>query len=198
MKARAASPSPLLAELESAREFLFSILPPEEFWLEQPSPSYSPIGWHLGHIAAMQERWLLPGEPSRYGSTFDPVATPKNGRVRLPIARELRAYLDEVLVRVCDGLRAGRIPGVLGLPEMFLVQHIAQHELQHAEHVQVVHSLCERRLHRMAPAGAMHAADRLEFRGGRVQVGSDDAARAYDNERPQHVVELKPYWLDPA
>ncbi|MCA1827316.1 MAG: SUMF1/EgtB/PvdO family nonheme iron enzyme [Myxococcales bacterium] len=198
MKARAASPSPLLAELESAREFLFSILPPEEFWLEQPSPSYSPIGWHLGHIAAMQERWLLPGEPSRYGSTFDPVATPKNGRVRLPIARELRAYLDEVLVRVCDGLRAGRMPGVLGLPEMFLVQHIAQHELQHAEHVQVVHALCERRLHRMAPAGAMHAADRLEFRGGRVQVGSDDAARAYDNERPQHVVELKPYWLDPA
>ena len=31
-----------------------------------------------------------------------------------------------------------------------------------------------------------------------MQVSSDDAARAYDNERPQHVVELKAYWLDPA
>ena len=198
MKARAAARDPLVAELESARQFLLSVLPPEEFWLEQPAPAYSPIGWHLGHIAGQQERWLLPGEPARYGSTFDPAATAKAVRVRLPLASDLRAFLDQVLERVCDGLRAGRIPGVLGLPETFLVQHIAQHELQHAEHVQVVHALCERRLHRMAPIGAVHAADRLEFAGGRVQVGSDDAARAYDNERPQHVVELKAYWLDPA
>ena len=93
MKARAAARDPLVAELESARQFLLSVLPPEEFWLEQPAPAYSPIGWHLGHIAGQQERWLLPGEPARYGSTFDPAATAKAVRVRLPLASDLRAGL---------------------------------------------------------------------------------------------------------
>ena len=31
-----------------------------------------------------------------------------------------------------------------------------------------------------------------------MQVGSADAARAYDNERPRHEIELRPYWLDPS
>lgn len=198
MRARAPAHDPLVAELESAREFLLGILPPEALWDEQPSLSYSPIGWHLGHIAAVQERWLLPGEASKYGKMFDPLATAKPDRVRLPPPAELRAYLDEVLGRVCDGLRAGRIPGVLGLPETFLVQHVAQHELQHAEHIQVVAALCESRLHRMPAPVKVHSAKRLEFAGGRALIGSADAARAYDNERPQHEVALAPYWLDPA
>ena len=53
MKPRAAVRDPLIAELESARQLLLSVLPPEELWARQPVPSYSPIGWHLGHIAAV-------------------------------------------------------------------------------------------------------------------------------------------------
>ena len=198
MRARAAERDPLIAGLESAREFLLASLPPEALWTRQPSPAYSPIGWHLGHVAAVQERWLLPGRPLRYGAAFDPRATEKPHRARLPAPAELRAYLDEVLGLVCDSLRAGRLPGVLGLPEDFLVQHVAQHELQHAEHVQVITALCEGRLHRMVPRAPMRSAQRLEFPGGEALVGCPDGARAYDNERPQHTVELQPYWLDRA
>ena len=198
MRARVAESDPLTAELLSARSLLLAVLPIETLWARQPGEAYSPIGWHLGHVAAMQERWLLPGETPRYATRFDPLATAKPGRAQLPRPAELRGYLDEVLGRVCDGLRAGRIPGILGLPESFLVQHVAQHELQHAEHVQVITALLEGRLHRMPARVAVRAAGRIEHPGGRVQVGSDDASRAYDNERPAHAVELQPFWLDRA
>jgi ergothioneine biosynthesis protein EgtB len=198
MKPRAQVRDPLIAELEGARQLLLAALPAEELWTRQPSPAYSPIGWHLGHVAAVQERWLLPGEASRYGSAFDPTATPKSARLRLPDPRELRGWLDEVLGRVCDGLRVGRVPGVLGLPEDFLVQHIAQHELQHVEHVRVVTALCEGRLHRSAPRAPMHSAKRLEFAKGMASIGLADLSRAYDNERSPHMIELAAYWLDRA
>src|SRR5207249_9219208 len=118
MKARAAAPDLLISELESARRFLQRAVDPvpETLWAEQPSPTYSPIGWHLGHVASMQSRWLLPGEPQQYGPLFDPRATAKTSRLRLPSPYELRVWLDDVLERVCAGLRAGRIPGILGLP----------------------------------------------------------------------------------
>lgn len=198
MKAPATVRDPLVSALEDARAFLLAQLPPEEIWAEQPSPAYSPVGWHLGHVAAMQERWLRPGQPLRYGAMFDPVATVKPLRAQQPPAAELRAYLGETLSAVCDGLREGRIPGILGLPEDFLVHHVAQHELQHAEHVQVVTALCQGRLHRMVPKGAVRSARRLEFSGGPFLAGCADRSRAYDNERPQHTVTLEPYWLDRA
>jgi len=200
MKARAAAADPLIQELESARRFFSRALArvPEELWSVQISPAYSPIGWHVGHVASVQERWLLPGEPLRYGQMFDPLAMAKPKRVELPRPADLKAYLGDVLGRVLDSLRVGRVPGILGLPETFLLQHVAQHELQHGEHVQVLFALHEKRLHRMPQPLGAHAADRLELAGGPVTVGCADASRAYDNERPQHMIEQKPYWLDRA
>jgi formylglycine-generating enzyme required for sulfatase activity len=200
MKARPALSDPLVAELESARRFLEEAIAPipSDLWERQVTAAYSPIGWHLGHVAAIQARWLLPGEEHRFDRLFDPTATAKAARVQLPPPDQLRGWLDEVYERVCAGLRAGRVPAILGLPETFLVQNIAQHELQHAEHIQVIVALSEGRLHRMPPPLHVRAADRLECAGGRVLVGSADEARAYDNERPQHELELLPYWLDRA
>ncbi len=200
MKAPAAARDPLVAELEGARRFLQRALAglPSRLWGAQPSAAYSPIGWHVGHVAAVQSRWLLPGEPQKFGDRFDPLATEKPTRTRLPPPAELQAHLAEVFERVCDGLRRGRLPAVLGLPETFLVQHVVQHELQHAEHVQVVAALCQKRLHKMPPALPVRSAARVEMDGGRVRVGSGDPARAYDNERPQHEITLRPFWLDPA
>lgn len=200
MKARAAAADPLVAELESARRFFTKALArvPDELWSAPVSASYSPVGWHVGHVAAVQERWLLPGQGLRYGHMFDPQAVAKPKRAELPAPGELRAYLGEVLERVLGSLRAGRVPGILGLPETFLVQHVAQHELQHAEHAQVILALHEKRLHRMPKPLGARSADRLEFSGGPATVGCADASRAYDNERPQQAIELKPYWLDRA
>jgi formylglycine-generating enzyme required for sulfatase activity len=191
-----ATRDPLVTALRSSRRFLLANLPPEELWTEQPSEGYSPIGWHLGHIASMQARWLLPGEPQQYGQFFDPTVTTKAVRATLPTAKELRAYLDDVHARATEGLRKGRVPGILGLPESFLVLHVAQHELHHTEHVRVVHALCEKRLHTMAKPLPVRSAGRLELPGRSVQVGCADASIAYDNERPEHEVTLAPYWLD--
>lgn len=201
MKARAATTEPLLDELRSARRFLTAALDeiPEDLWPVQPTPAYSPVGWHAGHIAAVQARWLLPGERPRYPLVYDPGAIAKDARAgQLPSPREIREFQEEVLEHICQGLRAGRLAGVLGLPETFLLHHVAQHELQHAEHIQVVAALCEKRLHRMPPTLRMRSTERLEFAGGSAKVGCADANTAYDNERPQHEIDLAPYWLDRA
>jgi len=36
----------------------------------------------------------------------------------------------------------------------------------------------------------------VRFAGGRVQLGTDDRAMAYDNERPTHEVDLAPFMID--
>jgi gamma-glutamyl hercynylcysteine S-oxide synthase len=36
----------------------------------------------------------------------------------------------------------------------------------------------------------------VRFGGGRVRVGTDDRSAAYDNERPQHEIELAPFSID--
>jgi formylglycine-generating enzyme required for sulfatase activity len=187
-----------VSALRAARKYLLAGLPPEELWSEQPSESYSPIGWHVGHVASIGARWLLPGEQLRFGQFFDPTMTAKDLRTALPSPQELRGYLDDVLARATEGLRRGRLPAILGLPDTFLVLNVAQHELQHAEHVRVVHALCENRLHKMPRPVPLRSSARIEHPGGEVEVGSPDAATAYDNERPRHKIVLEPYWIDRA
>src|SRR5687767_14643906 len=36
----------------------------------------------------------------------------------------------------------------------------------------------------------------VSFDGGRVTIGTGDRSAAYDNERPQHEVELRPFLID--
>jgi ergothioneine biosynthesis protein EgtB len=190
----------LLAE---ARAFLWKAaarLPPER-WSERPSDAYSPIGWHLGHVAATQARWLLPGDSlaDRFGGFFDPVQTAKNVRNELPAPDDLRAFLAQVLERVRERLLTPPLPSIPALPADFLVRNVAQHELQHAEHVQVIAALCDRRLHRATIVAEVREPARLEFRDAfDISLGSNDAAEAYDNERPAHRVHLAPFWIDSA
>jgi gamma-glutamyl hercynylcysteine S-oxide synthase len=191
------------AQLLEARAFLLKALArlPPERWAERPSAAYSPVGWHLGHVGAMQARWLLPGEPvaERFGGFFDPTQTAKAARADLPAAEELRAWIAEVLERVRERLRTRSAPAIDGLPADFLVRHLAQHELQHAEHVQVITALLGGRLQRGALLAEVREPARLEFfAGAAASIGSEDAAEAYDNERPAHRVRLEPFWIDAA
>jgi ergothioneine biosynthesis protein EgtB len=193
----------LAAQLLHARAYLLKATArlPEDRWAQRPSAGYSPVGWHLGHVAAAQARWLLPADPlgARFGGFFDPTVTAKSDRADLPAAAELRKWLEEVLQRVRERLRAGPPPAIEGLPSDFLVRHVAQHELQHAEHVQIVASLCQGRLHLGAPLAEVREPGRVVFeRGINAMVGSEDAAEAYDNERPAHRVQLAPFWIDAA
>ena len=187
--------------LDEARAFLLRAAAclPAARWAERPSAAYSPVGWHLGHVAATQARWLLPGDPlgERFGGFFDPAQTSKTERSDLPAPEQLLEYLGETLETVRRRLWDRAVPAVPGLPHDFLVHSIAQHELQHAEHVRVIAALCERRLQRAAPA-APPAAGRVEFAGGDASIGCDDVAEAYDNERPAQAVRVAPFWMDSA
>jgi ergothioneine biosynthesis protein EgtB len=131
---------------------------------------------------------------------FDPLRTPKHVREELPRPAQLRTRLDSVLKRSLRAIASMRVSRLPGLPPDFLVHHVAQHELQHAEHVRVIAALCEGRLHRAAPGvhrvGAVGS--RVEFGGGEVAMGNADVAYAYDNERPRHRVRLEPFWIDAA
>jgi ergothioneine biosynthesis protein EgtB len=189
------------AQLLEARAFLLKATGrlPADRWSERPSPAYSPVGWHLGHVAAMQARWLLPGDPAgeRFGGFFDPTQTAKPARAQGPSPEDLRAWLAEVLDKVRERLRTRPAQVIDGLPAEFLVRHLAQHELQHAEHVQVIAALLQGRLQRGALLAEVREPARLEFpAGASASIGSDDAAEAYDNERPAHRVRLAPFWID--
>jgi gamma-glutamyl hercynylcysteine S-oxide synthase len=193
----------LAGQLTEARAFLWKAaarLPPER-WSERPSQAYSPVGWHLGHVAATQARWLLPGDPlaDRFGGFFDPSLTAKTSRVELPAPDDLRGFLAQVLGRVRERLQTRPPPAFPGLPADFLVRNVAQHELQHAEHVQVVAALCDGRLQRGALLAEVREPERIELRRGfDVALGNDDEAEAYDNERPPYRVHIAPFWIDAA
>jgi len=176
-------------ELWDARERLLASAArvPHERWAERPAPQYSPAGWHVGHVAATLARWLLPEEPGRL---FDPFVTPKDQRGALPAPRELLDELD----RVHQAARRG--PALPGLPKDFLVRHLAQHALQHAEHLEVIAALLEDRLWAGAGGEPRPGPERVHFAGGEAQLGSDDLAEAYDNERQRHATRLAPFWID--
>lgn len=196
----------LLDELERARAFLLAAASelPTERWAEQPTANYSPVGWHLGHCATVEARWLLGENPAdTSGGFFDPALTPKGERSLLPRSEQLLALLAETNERTTRSIRLGRIPRLPGLPATFLVHHLAQHQLQHAEHVRVISALLEGRLHRPGfakspePAPAVRPRlERLEHPGGLLQLGCDDEAEAYDNECRRHPEKLAPFWMD--
>ena len=191
------------AQLAQARAFLLKAVSrlPVERWNESPSAAYSPVGWHLGHVAAMQARWLLPGDRAggRFGQFFDPTQIAKHSRAVLPAPEQLRAWLAEVFELVQERLRTTPMPVLDGLPADFLVRHVSQHELQHAEHVQVIAALFEGRLQRGAVVAEVREPARMEFPNGLSgTMGSDDAAEVYDNERPAHRARPGPFWIDAA
>jgi gamma-glutamyl hercynylcysteine S-oxide synthase len=198
----------LIGELSAARRYLLDAAAtlPDHRWAERPSPSFSPVGWHLGHAAATQARWLLAHDPeaARFGAFFDPTRTRKEVRFALPSPDELRAYLGRVASRLARRISEGRLPRVphRKLPRTYLARHFAQHDLQHGEHILVIGALCEGRLHRARPPGEgvalRETSGRVEIEGGPIEIGSSDAAEAYDNERPAYRVRIPAFWLSRA
>jgi gamma-glutamyl hercynylcysteine S-oxide synthase len=79
----------------------------------------------------------------------------------------------------------------------FLVEMVAQHELQHGETMAQTLALAELPL--PAPAGPpeVEASGGLLVPGGPFTLGAANGW-AYDNERPAHVVELPPFRIDRA
>lgn len=167
----------------------------------QAHPDFSPVGWHLGHIAYTEALWLLEhsAKMSRqfpeFGRLFIADALPKTERRNLPTQAEIRCYLDAVRAKVLDYLEIADLD-----TQERLWWWLVQHESQHSETVAFVLQLQKTRnqhpesqkIYQTPPA---HSATMIEIPAGYFELGND-AIDAMDNERPAHRVYLDTYAID--
>lgn len=222
---RASNPSfeGLLVALEEARRLTLDLveLANDDELRHAFHPDFSPIGWHLGHIAMFEELWVLQHahgeEPSRPMESrfFDPALTPKENRGDLPSRGWLLSHAAEVRRRTVEALafdasrnadRPGAFSGARSelSRDLFVYRLILDHELQHAETIAVV--LRQRRRSRREaaadrfglPVSAPPCPERppLRFEEAEVIVGNADPLVGYDNERPPATIRLPAFELD--
>jgi gamma-glutamyl hercynylcysteine S-oxide synthase len=176
--------------LGQARERTEALLEPlsDDELVRQVSPLQSPLVWDLGHIGHFEELWLLGS--TRHDDLYDSFAHARAKRGGLPLLApgEARAYVGEVREAV-----------LARLPELdpFLVEMVAQHELQHGE--TMVQTLALGGLPLPAPAGPpeVEASGDVLVPCGPFTLGAANGW-AYDNERPAHLVELPSFRIDRA
>ncbi|MCL1475222.1 ergothioneine biosynthesis protein EgtB [Argonema antarcticum A004/B2] len=170
----------------------------------QPHPEFSPVGWHLGHIAYTESLWLLErcaGKSSlfkQYHSLFAADGLPKGKRVHLPTLPEVICYLDTVRKQVFDYLEVAPLD-----EQERLWRFMIQHESQHSEIISFLLQLenwsliisqsslvsCEEEM--TTDKGQQI----IEIPAGEFVMGND-SIDALDNERPAHRVYLDTYWID--
>ncbi len=168
------------------------------------SPIMSPLVWDLAHIAAYEDLWLahrhagLPLLRPDLAALYDAFETPRavRGEVEQLGAPAARAYLQDVRERVLAALAAA------GVGDGVLLELVLRHELQHTETMRQTMALAgilppgEPRLSPPDPATVDEswAAERwIEIPAGDFAMGAAPEGFAYDNERPQHVVETSAF-----
>jgi hypothetical protein len=208
-------PAEIAALLADARErtlLLISTLP-EERLFRQHDRLMSPVAWDLGHIAHFEELWLLRNleGPVRFGEMpgmFNPFENPRatRGELALPDYAETLAVMADVRRRVLQTLDATSASSDPLLHGGYVYRMVAQHEYQHNETILQALQLLDDPPYRAPraiapPEGRAVDADGdgfVRFNGGRVEIGTDDRTAAYDNERPRHAVELRPFRIGAA
>lgn len=198
--------SDALAILDAARERTLAVYGdlPDAVLGAWPDPAFSPLCWHLGHIAFTEALWLL-GEVGGDDSLAAPHAhryaqdgCPKAERNEDYERSALFAYLAQVRQAVRARYRSLRVDHPL-MSDDYLVRFLANHENQHRETMAYVLGCFRER----AGEPRSHAPPltddgppaRIAFAGGPTTIGTDDP-HAYDNERRAHEVVLEPFALD--
>jgi len=158
----------------------------------QPDPEFSPIGWHLGHIAYTEALWLAPGTDLRpeWRRLMRQDGFAKAERRKLPARRDLFDYLAHVRALVEARLEADALE-----PGARTWRFIVQHETMHAETIAILRRLSG--IDRAPPAELSRARDEgatIAVPAGRLTQG-DDGDEALDNERAPHAVELGAFRL---
>ena len=196
-------------DLQQCRRGTFKLFTDIDYdtFCRQAHADFSPVGWHLGHIAFTEDLWLLqrcagfkPVFPE-YHQLFAADILPKKQRVFLPTLPEVELYLDAVRKKVLDYLEVAPID-----EQERLWRFIIQHESQHCETVAFVLQMQrknEEEGRRKKEEGRLITDSRLpitdspaiEIPGGEFYMGSD-AAEALDNERSRHLCYLEAYSID--
>lgn len=174
----------------------------------QHSPLMSPLVWDLAHIGNQEEMWLLRAVGGRdamrpeIDTLYDAFEHPRAERPSLPLLppAEARGYAAEVRGRALDLLEGADFHGSRLTEAGFAFGMIAQHEQQHDETMLITHQL------RKGPP-ALTAPDpeplplftgpvEVLVPGGPFMMGTSAEPWALDNERPAHMREVAPFWID--
>lgn len=175
------------------------------------NPEFSPLRWHLGHIAVFESFWVLARAGGQEGlrpdfdRLFDPTRNPKAERVLLPPRSEILDYAERVRERSLAVLApaAPDHPAEL-LRDGYVGELVYEHECQHQEIMtfllQMIPSDQKRRPDGWTPgrAGTEPGGDPVRVAGGPFRMGTTGRGFAYDNEREAHEVELADFAIDRA
>lgn len=173
---------------------------------QQFDGEFSPIGWHLGHVAWQEELWVLrdrfhePPLEGTFDEVFDSVSPPKHERgLRLPDKSVLYDYRREVRARVLDRLEQVLDDSSKQLMRgAGLLRFVANHESQHTETVLALRlagglSLAPSVL--PAPRAALALNEWVAFAGGDFMMGTSAHPDRFDNECPDHRASVSPFQL---
>jgi iron(II)-dependent oxidoreductase len=200
-------------QLLEARARTLLLLAPltDEELRAQHDPLMSPILWDLGHIAYFEELWLThnlqgPIEFVEMPGLFNPFEHPRSERGALPLPglAHCREIMDEIRGRVLGRLAITDFdPANPLLRDGYVYQMVLQHEYQHNETILQTLQLKQGRPYSPAlrydvPADGPvpGSGEMTRFPGGLVEIGTDDRASAYDNERDRHTIQMGPFWID--
>lgn len=166
----------------------------------------SPLVWDVGHVANFEELWLLREvagrvpHDERLDDVYNPFDNPRGVRAELDtLARdEAYAYMDHVRAEALAILRRGDFdPGRPLVRHGYVWSMVAQHEAQHQETMLQAMDLAgdlppyPPALERALPvARSVDDTERVVVPAGPFELGTDDCAHAYDNERPGHRIDL--------
>ncbi|ERN43210.1 hypothetical protein KR51_00001070 [Rubidibacter lacunae KORDI 51-2] len=167
----------------------------------QAHPEFSPVGWHLGHIAFTEALWILErcaGESDpfpEHRQLFAADGLPKTARQELPNTEFLCEYLHVVRDRVWRYLDRAPLE-----QQARLWWWLLQHECQHNETIAIVLQLQRWNPAELQPPTArpirsvLDTSEMAFVPAGPCTIGSDRLAQ--DNARPACPVELDAFWID--
>ncbi|MER3427485.1 MAG: ergothioneine biosynthesis protein EgtB [Pyrinomonas sp.] len=208
----------LIAEqLERTRERTLGLfdLAQEKHLHQSPGFGYRPIIWHLAHIGAFEEHWILQRAKGDapldrgYMRLFDPIKTPREESRDLPSRREMEDYLGRVRERTLSFLeRASFTTETPLLRDAYVFHLVLEHERQHQETLLYLFQLLPlEKKNALPPVDERRDAEDsavltaesvssdarehwIRVPEGECVIGAVWSVFAYDNEFPSHTVHL--------
>ena len=183
----------MFAELRESTLALFEDVDDVEF-RRQLHPDFSPVGWHLGHVAYTEAAWILRKAAGRdlprpeLEHTFHVDGLAKAERHGIPGFDEVTDYASEIRTKVLEWFAEGAAG-----EQARLVHFVLQHECQHNETINLLQHF-SRADGDPEPAHAAPDIDYVAIPVGVATIGGDGPA-AMDNEGPVHDVEVRPFAL---
>jgi iron(II)-dependent oxidoreductase len=177
--------------------------------VRQHSPLMSPLVWDLAHVGNQEELWLVRDVGGRapvrrdIDQLYDAFKHARADRPALPLLGPAgaRSYVREVRDKVLDVLAHSPLEGRRLLDQAFAFGMVAQHEQQHDETMLATHQLRAGGAVLDAPPPPPHASlpsTEVLVPGGPFTMGTSTEPWALDNERPDHLVDVAPFFIDTA